>query len=88
MESPLKWILLVVLRIYQLCISPFLGQNCRFYPTCSGYAIKAITVHGCLKGLLLTVCRLGKCHPWHPGGFDPVPPGKEEPAPSRCQYHN
>lgn len=86
MKSPLQWFLLFALRVYQLCISPFLGQNCRFYPTCSQYAIEAITVHGCIKGLFLTVCRLGKCHPWHPGGFDPVPPEKEKNAPSRCQH--
>ncbi|MCM1511692.1 MAG: membrane protein insertion efficiency factor YidD [Oxalobacter formigenes] len=86
MKSPLQWFLIFALRVYQLCISPFLGQNCRFYPTCSRYAIEAITAHGCIKGLFLTVCRLGKCHPWHPGGFDPVPPKKEKNAPSRCQH--
>ncbi|MCL1886932.1 MAG: membrane protein insertion efficiency factor YidD [Betaproteobacteria bacterium] len=76
MKSPLQLILLFLLRGYQLCISPFLGQNCRFYPTCSQYAIEAVFTHGGIKGLFLAVCRLCKCHPWHSGGFDPVPPKK------------
>lgn len=88
MKSPLKLILLFFLRVYQLCISPFLGQNCRFYPTCSQYAIEAISLHGCIKGVFLTTCRLCKCHPFHPGGFDPVPPKKNESASSRCKHQN
>ncbi len=69
----MKTLLLLMVRGYQLCISPFLGQNCRFYPTCSQYAIDAISKHGALKGGILAARRLGKCHPWHPGGIDPVP---------------
>lgn len=69
----MKKILLLLLRGYQLCISPFLGQNCRFYPSCSSYAAEAIEEHGVLKGSLLGTFRLCKCHPWHPGGVDPVP---------------
>ncbi|ARQ77375.1 membrane protein insertion efficiency factor YidD [Oxalobacter formigenes OXCC13] len=76
MQSPLKWLLIVLIRGYQLCISPFIGQNCRFYPSCSQYAIEAISVHGCLKGCYLTFIRLCKCHPLHPGGVDPVPARK------------
>lgn len=53
-----------------------MGQQCRFYPTCSHYAEEAIQTHGALKGAFLGVCRIGKCHPWHPGGFNPVPPAK------------
>jgi len=54
-------------------ISPFLGQNCRFYPSCSKYAEEAITVHGGIKGSWLAIKRIGRCHPWHEGGIDPVP---------------
>ena len=61
---------------YRLLLSPFFGQQCRFYPTCSIYAREAIEVHGSLKGSWLAVRRLLRCGPWHPGGVDPVPPGK------------
>lgn len=70
----MKTLLLILLRAYQLCISPFLGQNCRFYPSCSEYATEAVREHGALKGSALTARRLCKCHPFHPGGVDPVPP--------------
>jgi putative membrane protein insertion efficiency factor len=69
----MKALLLLLLRIYKLCVSPFLGQNCRFYPSCSDYAAQAVREHGALKGSALATKRLCKCHPWHPGGFDPVP---------------
>lgn len=62
-----------LIRIYQLCLSPFLGANCRFYPSCSAYAIEAINKHGALKGSYLAILRLGRCHPWCDGGHDPVP---------------
>jgi uncharacterized protein len=62
-----------LIRIYQLCFSPFLGANCRFYPSCSAYAIEAINKHGALKGSYLAILRLGRCHPWCDGGHDPVP---------------
>lgn len=70
----MKPLLLLLLRAYQLGISPFLGQKCRFFPSCSSYAIEAITLHGAAKGSLLATRRLCKCHPWHAGGVDPVPP--------------
>ena len=63
-----------LIRLYQIFISPFLGGNCRFTPTCSQYAMEAIEIHGAFKGCWLAVCRLGRCHPFHPGGYDPVPP--------------
>lgn len=69
----MKTILLLLVRAYQLGISPFLGQNCRFYPSCSAYAFEAIGEHGALKGSFMATKRLCKCHPWHPGGHDPVP---------------
>jgi len=58
-------------------LSPFLGNNCRFYPTCSTYMYEAIQTHGVMKGIFLGTRRLFKCHPFHPGGYDPVP-GKLE----------
>jgi len=70
----MKKLLLLLLRAYQLGISPLLGQNCRFYPSCSEYAAQAIREHGALRGGMLATRRLCKCHPWHPGGVDPVPP--------------
>ncbi len=76
----MKALLLLLLRGYQLGISPFLGQTCRFYPTCSNYAIEAIGVHGTVKGSWLTTKRLCKCHPWHPGGVDPVPQKSSGPS--------
>ncbi|MGL4539955.1 MAG: membrane protein insertion efficiency factor YidD [Candidatus Rhabdochlamydia sp.] len=68
----LKKIPILCIRLYQLTISPFLGNCCRFFPSCSEYAIEAIEVHG-YKALWLVVKRIVKCHPWHPGGNDPVP---------------
>ena len=70
----MKMLLLVLLRAYQLAVSPFLGPNCRFYPSCSEYAVEAVREHGALKGSALAAKRLCKCHPLHAGGVDPVPP--------------
>jgi putative membrane protein insertion efficiency factor len=65
---------ILLIRCYQAIVSPFLPPNtCRFHPTCSQYAIDAIERHGSLKGLWLGVRRILRCHPFHPGGFDPVP---------------
>jgi len=69
----MKSLFLFMLRTYKLTISPFLGQNCRFYPSCSAYADIAIRRHGVFKGSLLAGKRVCKCHPWHPGGIDLVP---------------
>ncbi|AEW44856.1 hypothetical protein SCc_759 [Serratia symbiotica str. 'Cinara cedri'] len=66
-------ILIKIIRTYQLVISPLLGTHCRFRPTCSNYAIKAIIYFGVIKGILLALKRILKCHPLHPGGDDPVP---------------
>lgn len=63
-----------LVRGYQITLSPYFGQGCRFHPTCSHYAMQALEVHGPLAGLWLTVRRLLRCHPWHPGGIDEVPP--------------
>lgn len=64
----------VLIRGWQLLASPMLGPNCRFHPSCSHYALQAIETHGPLTGLLYAVRRLLRCHPWQPGGHDPVPP--------------
>ena len=70
----MKAVLLILLRAYQIGISPLLGQHCRFYPSCSAYAHEAVRTHGALIGSLLASRRLCKCHPWHAGGVDLVPP--------------
>ena len=69
-------LLVLIVRGYQLFISPLLGPRCRFHPTCSHYAIEALQTHGALKGTWLSLKRLGRCHPLNPGGYDPVPPGR------------
>ena len=71
-------LLIAVLRFYKRFISPLLGQRCRFLPTCSEYAMDAIAQYGPVRGCWLAARRVGRCHPLHPGGFDPVP----APAPS------
>jgi hypothetical protein len=68
-----RTLLVAAIRLYQLLTS-WAPPTCRYYPSCSRYAIEAIRVHGSLKGSLLTARRIGRCHPWHEGGFDPVPP--------------
>lgn len=64
---------LAAITLYQYLLSPFLGRQCRFAPSCSEYAREAITRHGVLKGTWLGMRRILRCHPWHPGGYDPVP---------------
>jgi hypothetical protein len=65
-------ILINGIGLYQTYLSPFLGRSCRFYPSCSHYSVQSLQKHGLVKGLLMTVGRLVKCHPFHPGGYDPV----------------
>lgn len=72
----MKYILLKVIRFYQKYISPLKPPSCRFYPTCSQYGLEAIQKFGALKGGWLTIKRISKCHPFHKGGFDPVPEKK------------
>lgn len=72
-------LLLTMIRLYQWLLSPWVGNQCRFYPSCSHYATEAIALHGSVKGGALALRRICRCHPWHPGGFDPVP-GSVSPA--------
>lgn len=69
----MKTVLTAILRFYKRYLSPALPASCRFHPTCSSYALEAIEHHGALGGSWLTLVRLCKCHPFHPGGLDPVP---------------
>jgi len=63
-----------LLRAYQLTLSPLMGARCRFYPSCSNYALEALQVHGAARGSYLAAKRVCRCHPWNEGGLDPVPP--------------
>ena len=69
-----KRILMGLVRVYQVTLSPFIGRQCRFEPTCSHYALQALEEYGALQGSWLAIKRVGRCHPFHSGGFDPVKP--------------
>lgn len=69
----MRKVMIALVRGYRYLISPLLGPSCRFHPTCSEYAITALDRHGALRGGWFTLRRLLRCHPWHPGGYDPVP---------------
>ncbi len=75
----MRAIVAALIRIYQWTLSPLLGPRCRFYPSCSNYALEAVNRFGVLRGSWLAARRLGRCHPWHPGGFDPVPEHPDSP---------
>jgi putative membrane protein insertion efficiency factor len=68
----------LLIRGYQKAVSPWLGNRCRFHPSCSNYCIEALRQHGMVHGLWLGLKRICKCHPFHPGGYDPVPKDKKE----------
>jgi putative membrane protein insertion efficiency factor len=78
LDRAMKSVLLALIDGYRLLLSPFFGSQCRFYPSCSSYAREAIDVHGPLRGAWLAIRRISKCHPWHPGGVDPVPPPRRK----------
>ena len=69
----MKLLLVLLVRGYQVALSPLLPSSCRYYPTCSHYAIEALEKHGALRGGWLALKRIGRCHPFRPGGYDPVP---------------
>ncbi|MDE0140950.1 MAG: membrane protein insertion efficiency factor YidD [Caldilineaceae bacterium] len=69
----MRSVLLLLIRLYQRGISPLLGSNCRFHPTCSQYTYEAVERYGAVQGGWMGLRRICRCHPWHPGGFDPVP---------------
>lgn len=76
--NPIGWLMRVLIRVYQLFISPVLPPSCRFTPTCSAYALDALARHGALRGGWLAVRRVCRCHPWNEGGYDPVPEKKTQ----------
>jgi putative membrane protein insertion efficiency factor len=76
----MKTLIFGVLRLYQLIVSPLLGPRCRFHPSCSHYMQEAVQAHGASRGLWLGLRRLARCHPFNPGGYDPVPPPKTSKA--------
>ena len=76
MKSISSKIIIQLIKAYRLILSPWLGNHCRFYPSCSAYAIEAIQQHGTVRGSWLAIKRLACCHPWHEGGVDPVPEGR------------
>jgi hypothetical protein len=69
----MRTFLIALIAAYRYCLSPLLGPSCRFHPSCSSYAREAIERHGALVGAALALRRIGRCHPWNPGGYDPVP---------------
>ena len=79
----MRWLLIALIYLYRATLGLVLGGQCRFYPSCSHYGEEALRVHGALRGSWLTLRRVGRCHPWSPGGFDPVPsPPRPTPAPT------
>ena len=81
--DPVRWALIGLLRLYRVAISPLYGQVCRYHPTCSAYALEAVTLHGSIRGTWLAARRVLRCHPWASGGYDPVPPSRSTPAPCK-----
>ncbi|MDR2896120.1 MAG: membrane protein insertion efficiency factor YidD [Propionibacteriaceae bacterium] len=69
----MKWLLIGFIKAWRAIISPWYGNTCKYYPTCSAYGLEAVTVHGAIKGSGLTIWRILRCNPWSTGGYDPVP---------------
>lgn len=74
----ITFLVIKLIRLYQLILSPLLGSNCRFMPTCSEYALESLKTYGLIKGTYLTIKRIGKCHPWGSHGYDPIPTKMEK----------
>lgn len=83
----MKFLLIGLIRGYQLMISPYFPPSCRYHPTCSSYAIEALQQHGAFRGSWLTLKRILRCHPWSEGGYDPVP-GSDTPSDNTTPEHN
>lgn len=77
------WPLLLLVRVYRVAVSPWLGANCRYQPSCSEYALEALQVHGAFRGSALAAKRIARCHPWGGSGYDPVPDDEDEHHESR-----
>lgn len=76
----MRWLAALPIRFYQVTLAYFFGGHCRFTPSCSVYALEAIRKHGAIKGWVMALRRLARCHPFNPGGYDPVPPVEDAPA--------
>jgi putative membrane protein insertion efficiency factor len=83
--GPLVRVVAAPVIAYRRWISPALPARCRFYPSCSAYTLEALSRHGVVRGIWLSLRRLGRCHPFHPGGHDPVPPGREHVLSSKTE---
>ena len=80
-------VLVLLVRVYQWTLRPFIGAHCRFEPSCSHYAIAALRTHGTIRGAWLSAGRVLRCNPWHPGGWDPVPGASGAAGPRACNCH-
>lgn len=89
MSRLIEALLVALVRGYQILLSPMLGQRCRFYPSCSNYALEALRSHGAARGSFLAARRLCKCHPFNAGGVDPVPPpARQNSSTAACGCHH
>ena len=82
----MRKVLIILVRGYQYLLSPFMGPACRFYPSCSAYAIEALETHGAARGLWLATKRLARCQPWSEGGIDPVPAAAKHAKQHYCEH--